>query len=239
MSVRKIEVDGIGPINFYKKRRIKNIRLSLSAEGDVKVSMPLWVPYRLGVEFLIKNKDWLNKHSKNTLKPIINDDRVGKFHKIVIKKQDVKSFRSRILDEEIKLTIPAIYRVEGPEAQNVIKRACLRSLKVEAEGYLPDRLRELASDFAFSYNSIAIKRLKSRWGSCSQNKDIVLNYFLMQLPWELIDYVILHELVHTKVLAHGKPFWDELDKYLPQSKQYRKLINQHHPVLTTFTEEPA
>jgi predicted metal-dependent hydrolase len=53
----------------------------------------------------------------------------------------------------------------------------------------------------------------------------------MQLPWELIDYVILHELVHTVVMAHGPKFWDELDKYVNNLAAKRKAIRSHQPAL--------
>lgn len=60
-------------------------------------------------------------------------------------------------------------------------------------------------------------------GKLHKSKDITLNTFLMTLPWNLIDYVLIHELVHTKVLHHGVQFWEEFDRCLPNAKQYRKI----------------
>jgi predicted metal-dependent hydrolase len=54
----------------------------------------------------------------------------------------------------------------------------------------------------------------------------------MQLPWHLIDYVLLHELTHTKVMRHGAPFWEELERHAPTAKLLRKEINTHRPLLT-------
>jgi hypothetical protein len=53
----------------------------------------------------------------------------------------------------------------------------------------------------------------------------------MQLPWHLIDYVLVHELTHTKVMRHGTPFWNELERHIPGAKQFRKEINQYQPIL--------
>jgi predicted metal-dependent hydrolase len=76
------------------------------------------------------------------------------------------------------------------------------------------RLEELAAQFDFSYNRVFIRSQKTKWGSCSGNQNINLNAKLVELPDELMDYVILHELVHLHVKNHGAQFWAELDKYV-------------------------
>jgi len=53
----------------------------------------------------------------------------------------------------------------------------------------------------------------------------------MQLPWHLIDYVLLHELTHTKVMRHGAPFWKELERHVPRARALRKEIGSYHPIL--------
>jgi predicted metal-dependent hydrolase len=56
--------------------------------------------------------------------------------------------------------------------------------------------------------------------------------YLMQLPWHLIDYVLLHELTHTKVMQHGTPFWQELERHVPHAKRLRGEIREFHPILS-------
>jgi predicted metal-dependent hydrolase len=91
----------------------------------------------------------------------------------------------------------------------------------------------LARRHGFAYRSVAIKQLKRRWGSCSSEQDIALNCFFMQLPWHLIDYVLLHELMHTRIMAHGTPFWKALDEYVPDLKTARREIKTYRPILLT------
>ncbi len=74
------------------------------------------------------------------------------------------------------------------------------------------RIKELALDFGYQFNKITIRNQRTRWGSCSAKNNINLNIHLSRLPQHLCDYVLLHELVHTKVKNHGKDFWKELDK---------------------------
>ena len=81
---------------------------------------------------------------------------------------------------------------------------------MEAKLYLPRRVEELAKKHGFTYNKVFVKNLKTKWGSCSSACNINLNIHLMRLPDELIDYIILHELAHTKELNHSRKFWDIL-----------------------------
>ena len=78
-----------------------------------------------------------------------------------------------------------------------------------------------------------------RWGSCSSDQMITLSYFLMQLPWDLIDYVILHELAHTKHLNHGPGFWSELEALCPDARARRKSIKEFRPAINAVAPDMA
>ena len=106
-------------------------------------------------------------------------------------------------------------------------------MKQEALKLLPERLASLASKHSFRYKSVRIKKLVSRWGSCSNDRVITLNYFLMQLPWHLIDYVLIHELVHTKHLNHSLDFWLEFDKVYPEAKITRRQLKEYRPIINS------
>ncbi len=88
----------------------------------------------------------------------------------------------------------------------------------KAKQLLTNRLQQLAIQYGFSYNRVSIRNQKTRWGSCSSQNNINLNIKLLKLTDELIDYVILHELVHTRIKNHSKKFWLELDKYVGDAK---------------------
>lgn len=97
----------------------------------------------------------------------------------------------------------------------------------EAWKTLTGRLEELASENGFRYNKVCIRNQKTRWGSCSSRGNISLNMNLVRLPQHLMDYVILHELVHTRIKSHSKEFWTELGKFVNDVKALKREMKQY------------
>jgi predicted metal-dependent hydrolase len=99
--------------------------------------------------------------------------------------------------------------------------------KKEAKKTLVSRLKQLAGQNGFSFGKVSIRSQRTRWGSCSGKNDISLNVKLVALPAELSDYVILHELVHTKIHNHSRKFWQELDKYVGSGKLKARKLKEY------------
>ena len=98
--------------------------------------------------------------------------------------------------------------------------------ETEAKALLKNRLKELSEIYGFKYNKVFIRNQKTRWGSCSGKNNINLNINLARVSNELQDYVLLHELVHTKIKNHSLRFWRELDKYVGDAKHYDRLLKK-------------
>jgi predicted metal-dependent hydrolase len=96
----------------------------------------------------------------------------------------------------------------------------------EAVKSLVSRLEDLAAKYGFHYAKVSVRNQRTRWGSCSSNRALSLNIKLMLLPGELIDYVLLHELVHTRVHNHSRVFYAELDKLVPNRRQIVKRLKE-------------
>ena len=108
-----------------------------------------------------------------------------------------------------------------------IKSARSETDLVEAGIELTDRLGYLAEKHGFRYNRVFIRNQRTRWGSCSVKNNISLNVNLVRLSPELMDYVILHELVHTQIKNHSSKFWDELDKFVGSGKIQARKVKQY------------
>lgn len=228
MPVKQLEVPGIGTVKLYKRRSTRSIRVTLTADY-VRVSLPMWLPYRAGLEFVKTRSNWINQHRRPSL-TLSHGDGVGKAHRLSFSPSaSAKTVSARVTDTQINITHPINIAASHPGVQLAAKKACLKALRHEASNLLPRRLDQLAVQHNFDYESVRVRSLKSRWGSCSQQKNISLNIFLMQLPWRLIDYVLIHELTHTKFLNHSPQFWQHMEICLPTSKVIRKELRAYHP----------
>ena len=98
----------------------------------------------------------------------------------------------------------------------------------EAGKTLMARLNEFAGKHGFTFNRVFIRNQKTLWGSCSSKNNISLNVKVLLLPEDLRDFIVLHELVHTKVKNHGKKFWAVLLKAEPNAKAFTFRVNQYN-----------
>jgi len=97
----------------------------------------------------------------------------------------------------------------------------------KARRQLVGRLNKLAINHGFTFNRVSMRSQRTRWGSCSRNSNISLNVKLVLLSEDLVDYVILHELVHTRIHNHNKSFWEELDRYVENSKAFASRLRKY------------
>ena len=121
----------------------------------------------------------------------------------------------RAKSDWIRTHLPKLSAIEAAAQQ--MKSAHPLDRKT-ARRIIVGRLAELSARCGLSYNRVSVRNQKTRWGSCSYRKNINLNVNLVRLPERLMDYAILHELVHTEIMDHGPRFWAMLEKHLPGAK---------------------
>jgi hypothetical protein len=100
-----------------------------------------------------------------------------------------------------------------------------------ARAYLFWRLDALAREHGYSPGRLSVRCQGTVWGSASRAGRIQLNAFLAVVPPDLADYVILHELVHTRVRGHGRAFWAELESRLPDARSRRSRLREYSQAL--------
>jgi len=99
--------------------------------------------------------------------------------------------------------------------------------RARARAILVRRLDELAREHGFTCNKVFIRNQKTRWGSCSEKNNINLNVNLVRLKPQLRDYVILHELLHTRIKNHSRRFWSQLDELVGDAKALDRELKKH------------
>lgn len=108
---------------------------------------------------------------------------------------------------EMRIVCPASADFTDENLQTWLRKVIEEALRRNAKIILPPRLYRLSGEHNLPYQSVKINCSRGRWGSCSARKAINLSYFLVLLPTHLIDYVLLHELCHTREMNHGDRFW--------------------------------
>jgi len=121
-----------------------------------------------------------------------------------------------------------LYRMKQCEKENkIVSDASVDIERVKAKRKLTRRLKHLAEKHGFTYNRVFIRNQKTRWGSCSHKNNINLNMKIICLPEELMDYVILHELAHTRVKDHSNDFWAELNGLVGDGKGMASRLREY------------
>ena len=124
-----------------------------------------------------------------------------------------------------------IKRMEKIEAQHQdLPREETIYSKDEAGCIIKKRVCEISKKLGFEYTGIKVKEFKTRWGSCTTKNHINLNIKLINLPQYLMDYVIVHELVHTKIKNHKNEFWKEIEKCMPSGKEFDRALKKYYPL---------
>lgn len=232
MPAKYLLVEGVGELPFYKRKGSSSVRIRING-SSVKVTLPPWMPYRAAVMYVQQKAQWINRHRED--QPFIqNGSIVGKQHTFHIKQSQTTRITGKVYEDKIVVTVPNGTDLSLKTIQHRLERHAEKALLVESEELIIPQARDLANKFGFTINRVEIKNLKSRWGSCSSHGDLAFSLFLVQLPWECIDYVIIHELAHTKEMNHSPKFWKLVEAMEPKYKEIRRSMKRYSPQVTVL-----
>lgn len=223
--------DEFGEITIRKSHRARYIRLSVTPNGTLRASMPVFASTRGLKKMLQASRDDIRAMLREQQPPSAyeNGMRIGKSHSLLITPgSELKVTRQQL---RIILTLPSHMSLDDTAARVALRKAIQAALRREARGYLPRRLQALATSLECHYTKVRFSHASTRWGSCSSNGTISLNIALMQLPFELIDYVLIHELCHTKQMNHSKDFWKLVEEGDPEFTTHRQLLKKYNPTI--------
>ena len=205
-------------IKLFPRDYIKRINIRIKPLEGVVVSYPSYISFERVEDFINLKFTWIKKQYIK-IKKIeeritlfdMNTNFNTKSHKLCLQRVQSNKIKYLIGNQTIDVLIPEQFDIFHMNVQNSIRFAIEETWRLEAKDYLPKRVEELADEHNLIYNKVFIKKTKSIWGSCSFVNNINLSLYLMRLKENLIDYVILHELAHTRIKNHSKYFWSFLD----------------------------
>lgn len=129
----------------------------------------------------------------------------------------------RIEQGRILLSVPPSRLADGRYLQDQLLSALRDEARREAEQWLEEESRRLGLPYA----SLSIRDQKTRWGSCTRQGRISLNWRLVMAPREVFRYVVVHELCHLRWLSHGPRFWGLVARQMPDYQFHRAWLRRH------------
>ena len=211
---RLIEDDELGRFVIRVNSRARSLVFRTKADA-IYVSIPPGTPMKEVSKAIEDLRDKLKTSRQKLSRPLIDLNYTidAEFFKLSL----VSGRGDRFLAQS-KLGITQIVCPSGSDfsdenLQNWLHKVIEEALRKNAKIILPPMLRKLSEQHKLPYFSVKINSSQGRWGSCSAKKNINLSYFLLLLPSHLIEYVLLHELCHTKEMNHGERFWALLNRF--------------------------
>jgi predicted metal-dependent hydrolase len=219
----------IGRVHIRRSGKAKCIGIRIK-EGNVILTIPQRQRVEDGIRFLQSKRDWILPRLEKRQVVIFDENTTFRTFTFELKitKSPLSSFHFKLTPNLLTVVCPQHLDIRSEASQAVIRIGVERAMRMEAKRILPERLALLAGKHQFSYSDVNIRSSKSRWGSCSSRGNISLSYFLMTLPGDLIDYVLLHELCHTKEMNHSSRFWKLMDLVTDDnSEELRTKLKKH------------
>ena len=225
------EDEEFGTVTVRRSPQARHVRIRVAPNGTLRASLPQYAPLFM-VKRLLKQsrseiRELMAAHNNGQL--YLPGDTIGKSHTLIASSRDVN--QTSVERHGVTITL---FLADGDDAaatatQNLVRPHVIAALRKEAKSYLPRRLKLLATRYGYTYEKVRFSHASGRWGSCSSNGTISLNIALMKLPHELIDYVLVHELAHTREMNHSQAFWRHVGEADPQYKQHRAALKHETP----------
>jgi predicted metal-dependent hydrolase len=154
---------------------------------------------------------------------------IGKSHTLIVRSTTTGDVSAKRHGQQIIVLLPVGTNLSDLVVVRIVRDKVIEALRKEARSYLPKRLAFLAARHRLAYQRVRFSHASGRWGSCSSSGTISLNIALMKLPFELIDYVLIHELSHTVEMNHSPAFWRLVETASPSYKSYRAALKKESP----------
>ena len=214
-----------GAIVFERSARARNYRLTLRRDGTAVATIPARGSEREAFRFIEQHRDWLERaRARQRQRPRAAE--VWTVGTRVLWRGELTEVRIAAAGERPQVCLAAdVFRVArlAGDIRPTLEAHFLRRAKVE----LPGRTWELSAVTGVPVTQVTVRNQRSRWGSCSANGTISLNWRLVQTPDFVRDYIIYHELMHLREMNHSERFWARVAEVCPGWREAELWIKRN------------
>lgn len=118
-------------------------------------------------------------------------------------------------------------KIEISASREQRQRAIAQAYANQARNFLADRMRHWSEKMNLPFRRLSFRSQRTRWGSCSPDGSISLNWKLIAAPWPVIDYVLIHELAHLREPNHSMRFWKIVETHCPEYRRWRRWLREN------------
>jgi predicted metal-dependent hydrolase len=226
------------PFAISRSTRARRVRLRITREGDVVVTLPARAQERLAVELVRERVAWIEHHrarlaavrDRLAARPPVGAGRTlelrGQRHDVVVELTAGPRTSVALDPVHERITI----KLE-PGDERSIAAILERWLRAEARREITGAVERHAAPLGVSPTRVTIRDQSSRWGSASRRGTLSFSWRLVLAPPEVLEYVVIHELAHLRELSHAARFWRLVGAHTPHVESARRWLRDHEPEL--------
>lgn len=212
------------PVQFVRHRRARRYIIRVLADGAVRVTLPRWGARREALAFLERSRSWIadqqarRDRERKVCRAWQHGSRVmidGAWETLI-----VTNGNGHVVVRLGEAVVASGTHLDATDVRTPVEQW----LRARATAELSPRLLALADEHAVTVTRVSIRDQQSRWGACSPTGTITLNWRLVQVPPEVRDYVMLHELMHRRELNHSRRFWRHVAAACPGYRDARRWL---------------
>lgn len=204
------------------RRKVKNARLRVNEDGSVHLFVPLYFTDEDVEKLLERKKGWIASKQKFFQQK----------SKIQLRRNEILLFGNRYAyyySSQYKNKVEVNPESKTIQAQRDLLDSAVQEkwLKSVAKRHITERTETLSEALLLPYNKLYIRSQKRKWGNCSSEKNISINWRLIKAPEFVIDYVITHELCHTVIMKHNAHFYTLLRSHCPDGEAAQAWLDKY------------
>ena len=220
------------PYTLKKSRkRRKTISLQIGDKSELVIAVPYFTPISEINRFVQEKQNWIHKaiqkHKETLIEIKAKEYTTGDHFYYLGESYPLEVFFEPLENAGVVFWDNRFF-LNAQENKDLRKHYFVLWYKKKARKYIRERVDFFSLMFKLQPGSLRITSAESRWGSCSEDNNLAFSFRLMMAKPEVIDYVVVHELMHIKEKSHSAKFWQLVESAMPQYKLHRRWLKDNN-----------